>query len=284
MTARTVTTQAELDAALADGACDEIRIISEAGVWLVVGQTGDRWVRAYGSATVTAYDSATVRAYDSATVRAYDSATVTAYGSATVTAYGSATVRAYDSATVTACDSARVTAYDSATVTACDSATVTACDSATVRAGRYVAVRLRSTHAAISGGVIIDVSALDLTDAATWLDMQGITVTDGQAVVYKAVDAGLISGYGTAYPVGETVTAPDWTSAPLCGGGLHFGPTPGHAEAYYQGKSEPRFLACSIDVSEAVGLTGGTAKIKARSCRVLYEVDLAGRRIGEVTP
>ena len=236
MTARTVTTQADLDAVLADNTCDEIRIMSEAGVWLQVGQTGDKWVHAGGSATV--------HAYDSATVRAYDSATVTAYGSARVTAY----------------------------------------DSATVHAGRYVAVHLHSARATISGGVVIDVSALDLADAATWCDMQGVDVADGQAVVFKAADARLASGYGTTYPIGETVTAPDWQPIAECGSGLHFGPTPGHAQAYYQGEGTPRFLACSIDVSEAVGLTGGTAKIKARSCRVLYEVDLAGRRIGEVTP
>ena len=78
-----VTTQAELDSALAAGA-EGIIIASPAGVWLNVS----------GSATVAAFGSATVRASGSATVRASGSATVRAYGSATVTAYDSATVRA----------------------------------------------------------------------------------------------------------------------------------------------------------------------------------------------
>ncbi|MGO5205677.1 hypothetical protein ACTQ2S_08350, partial [Parolsenella catena] len=73
----TVTTQAELDAAIAAGA-RVIDIRSEPGSYI------------------------TVRACDSTTVTACDSTTVTAYGSATVAAYGSATVRAHDSATVTA--------------------------------------------------------------------------------------------------------------------------------------------------------------------------------------
>jgi hypothetical protein len=68
-----VTTQSELDRALADGA-DDIAIRSERGVWLEVA--GSATVYAYGSATVHAYDSATVRAYGSATVHASDSATV----------------------------------------------------------------------------------------------------------------------------------------------------------------------------------------------------------------
>ncbi|MFZ1285644.1 MAG: hypothetical protein WAR57_01240, partial [Candidatus Phosphoribacter sp.] len=63
----TVTTQAELDAALAANA-DNIAIRSPRGMWLHV----------YGSATVEAYGSATVWAYGSATVWAYDSSTVKA--------------------------------------------------------------------------------------------------------------------------------------------------------------------------------------------------------------
>ena len=79
----TVTTQAELDAALA--ARESLVIInSPAGVWL----------------TVRASDSSTVRAYGSSTVYASDSSTVYAYGSSTVRAYGSSTVHASDSSTV----------------------------------------------------------------------------------------------------------------------------------------------------------------------------------------
>ena len=92
MSTRTVTTQAELDAALADESLheyDEILIQSPHGVWLEISTS------AYDSATVSAYDSATVSAYGSATVSAYDSATVRASDSATVSAYDSATVSAY---------------------------------------------------------------------------------------------------------------------------------------------------------------------------------------------
>ena len=61
MSSRTVTTQAELDKALADK-IDWIEIESDAGVWLEISNCGSATVRASGSATVTAYDSATVTA------------------------------------------------------------------------------------------------------------------------------------------------------------------------------------------------------------------------------
>ena len=79
-----VTTQAELDAALAKKGSHEI-VCTGAGVFKV---TDKATVWASGSATVTASDSATVTASGSATVTASGSATVTASGSATVWAAG----------------------------------------------------------------------------------------------------------------------------------------------------------------------------------------------------
>lgn len=55
-TTKTVTTQAELDAAIAEGV-DFIDIGSPAGVWLTVHSCGSSAVRACGSSTVTAYGS-----------------------------------------------------------------------------------------------------------------------------------------------------------------------------------------------------------------------------------
>ena len=69
MSTRSVTTQEELDQAVADG-IDRIEIRSSRGVLIEV--------TACGSSTVTAYGSSTVRAYGSSTVRACDSSTVTA--------------------------------------------------------------------------------------------------------------------------------------------------------------------------------------------------------------
>ena len=231
MTTRTVTTQAELDAALAERV-DTITINSPRGVWLTISDSG----------------SATVEASGSATVQASGSATVEASGSATVEASGSATVRAWGSATV--------------------------------RAGRYVAVHLHSQSVMLSGGVVIDMTALDRSDPATWCDLNGIDVTeDGRALVYKAVDADLTAGHGytpTAYPIGETVTAPDWSKRAGCGRGLHFGRSPMAAAKYHRGDTGPRYLACEVDLTEVVVLDD---KIKARSCRVLREVDRHGREI-----
>jgi hypothetical protein len=77
MTTATVTTQAELDAALDRTDLDEIIITSPAGVWLELDGVWLEQDRS-GSASVTASGSASVRASGSASVTASGSASVTA--------------------------------------------------------------------------------------------------------------------------------------------------------------------------------------------------------------
>jgi len=258
VTCTVVTTQAELDVALAGATFPCIHIKSEAGVWLNLSASGSATVRAYGSATVRAYGSATVRAYGSATVEAYGSATVEAYGSATVRASGSATVRAYGSATVEAYGSATVHAHGQSKVTA----------------GSHVAVHLHSTQATITGGVLIDVTQLDLTDAATWCDHYGVDIQDGRAVLFKATDSELVAGRShraTSYTVGTDVVAEDWRDDHECGGGLHLSPRP-HQAAWYQDATVKRYLRCMVALEDLRPIDSG--KAKARTCRVEAEVDV----------
>ena len=250
MTARTVTTQAELDAALAEGV-DCVDVQSPAGVWLEV--------RAHDSDTVTG--SSTVTAYDSSTVTALDSSTVTAYGSSTVRAYGSSTVRAYGSSTVTAYGSSTVRAYGSSTV----------------RAQSRVAVHLHSGRAHVSGGVLIDHSTEPAT-AAEWCAYHDVTVTDGIATVYKAVNNAWTTARGADYSPGSTPGAPDWRPSAKCGGGLHFSPSPAEALAYHS--EATRFVAVGVAVADLVPLPGGTAKCKApRVVVACREVTIDGKAV-----
>jgi hypothetical protein len=238
-------------------------------------------VRASGSSTVRASDSSTVTAYDSSTVRASDSSTVTAYDSSTVTASDSSTVTASGSSTVTASGSSTVTAYDSSTVRAFDSSTVRAFGSSTVRASNYVAVHLHSSRVTVDGGVVIDVTSVDRTNPKGWRKYHGVDSTgsgaDRELIVYKAVDKDLKSGRGFPYPIGETVTDPNWKPGDFCGNGLHFSPSPVHASEYF--REATRFLKVAVKVSEVSIIYGnslGAPKLKARSARVLAEVTIGG--------
>ncbi|MGH9249013.1 MAG: DUF7666 domain-containing protein [Acidimicrobiales bacterium] len=253
MTARTVTTQAELDQALSDQV-DQVTIDSPAGVWLMLGDDGRP---AIGSSHVVARESSHV------------------------VAWGSSHVEAWESSHVEAWESSHVVAWGSSHVVARESSHVEARESSHVEAGKYVAVHLRSTDVNLTGGVVIDLTTLDLDNPAIWCDYHGATVTDGQATLYKAVDADLDTGHNylrTRYPIGQIVAATDWAPDRECGHGLHFSPSPMAAFGYYTVDGEPRFLAMQVAVDEMVCLG---EKVKAPACRVLHEVDVHGDRLPE---
>jgi len=253
MSTRIVTTQAELNKAVADKV-DWIEIRSPAGVWVDVTAYGSSTVTAYGSSTVTAYGSSTVRAYGSSTVRAYDSSTV----------------RAYDSSTVTACDSS--------TVTACDSSTVRAYDSSTVRATPLVAVHLHAATVKVKGGVILDHSNMSALTPAQWCEYHGVEVSRGIATLYKAVNDKWTTDRGTDYSPGSKPSCDDFKDTDACGNGLHFGPTPVHALAYF--REATKFVEVGVRLSELRPITGDTAKAKApRVVRACVEVDIDGKEV-----
>jgi len=292
MTTRTVTTQAELDQALADKA-DQVDICSDAGVWLQITETGSSRVDARGSSRVVARGSSRVVAWDSSRVDAGGSSRVVAWGSSRVVAWGSSRVDARGSSRVDARDSSRVDARGSSRVDARDSSRVDARDSSRVDArgssrvdardssrvvaGKYVAVHLHSTRVTLTGGVVIDLTQLDMTDATTWLGYHGVEVTDdGTVTLYKAVDADLRAGQGytpTSYPIGGTVTAVDWQATARCGHGLHLGLSPSHARTYFNGEGDPRFLEVTAAVAGLIPLDD---KTKVASCTVVREVDVYG--------
>jgi hypothetical protein len=132
---------------------------------------------------------------------------------------------------------------------------------------------MRST---IEGGVII--TPPDLTEPQHWLAYYGIEVIDGNAILYKGVNANWLSSYGAKYEPGDETVAPDFAPTNACGAGLHFSPRAFMTRSY--GDPE-RFVAVSVPVDGLVpiGTSEDCDKCKARSCTVLYECDEDGARI-----
>ncbi|WP_229038067.1 DUF7666 domain-containing protein, partial [Schaalia turicensis] len=285
--------------------CHEVVIRSPRGVWLKItdsrGKTvevlgdamvkvsGDTRVTAFGYAivevsgnvTVRAFENATVWACDRSIVRAWDHATVRAWDNVTINARDHVTVRAWDHATVRACDCVSVTAYDDATVMACGRAYVDAYGSATVKAGTCVPVYVHSKNVTHQGGVIIDMTAIDANDPETWCAMNLVEVDeDGQAHLYKALDADLNAGHDyrlTNYPIGHIVDdTANWVDNNKCGGGLHVSPTPWLANAYYMEASRFVEVCCPVEELRPID----EAKAKAPRLRVLREVTVDGSPVG----
>ena len=300
MSARTVRSRAELDAALADPTVTGILIdapptevidIRETGAKTVdiVGHTQVRSV--YGSAQVGSVSgSAQVRYVSgSAQVRyVYGPAQVGSVSGSAQVGYvsgsaqvgyvsGSAQVRSvYDSAQVgSVSGSAQVRyVYDSAQVRYVSG-------SAQVRyAGPRTLIGRYSKQATInSRGRVVDFTddvIPDYRDTAAWLDENCLTPDeDGTVALYKAVDADLRSHNGNrpSYTPGTTVTAPDWRDDHECGGGLHVSPNVFLAESCATGDVD-RYVRVRVKVAELRGI--GFEKCKVPSLVVEAEVDSFG--------
>ncbi len=133
--------------------------------------------------------------------------------------------------------------------------------SSTVTAHTGVAVHLHSVTVNLTGGVILDHTRDDKFDAKEWCAYHGVKVSRGVATLYKAVNDEWTTKYGTDYSPGSLPSCDDWNNQPVCGGGLHFCPTPIHALAYHEGATQ--FVAVGVRLSELVQIPGETAKAKA---------------------
>ncbi len=194
---------------------------------------------------------------------------------------GSAHVVARGSAHVVARGSAHVEARGSAHVEARESAHVEAWGSAHVEATKFVAITKQVDHTGqIAGGVVIAVQRP--TTVEDWCAFYGIPVTDGIAVLFKAVRDDYRSSHGLLYSPGTQPEAPDWDGGrDECGGGLHFSFHPSAARDFDQ--KATRFLACPVALAEIRAPKTGDAhpnKVKARRiCGPIVEVDRYGKSI-----
>jgi hypothetical protein len=118
------------------------------------------------------------------------------------------------------------------------------------------------------------IAKLQAATLRAWIRTNRLAARNGTVTMFKAVGDDLMSAHGAYYRIGTTVTARDYQPTLACGAGLHFSPTVAGARTYDTRAS--RFLACAVDRETMIHLED---KVKARTCRVLYEVDADGNRI-----
>ena len=180
--------------------------------------------------------------------------------------------------------SSSVVARDSSSVVAWDSSRVVAWGSSRVDAAKYVAVHLHSQRVTLTGdGHLIDLTELDFTDPATWCEFHGVTVEDGIAYLYKAVNKDWTTGRGVDYSPGSMPEAPDWQPTNACGNGLHFCDHPQRSLQYLGGSMfDAKYLKVGVRLDEMVCLGD---KVKAKRVVVAcVEVDHYGDVVaGEVS-
>jgi hypothetical protein len=199
---------------------------------------------------------------------ASERAAVSAWGWAQVFATGSASVEAHEFAVVVAGGTTHVRAFGTTMVRAMGRAQV--------EAGPGVAVLPHGPNVGLSGEHTG--KAVRFRTATEWCDYYGVEVSDGIAILYKAVDDNFDSYHGTSYRPGTEPQAEDWDGGrDECGGGLHFTSQPTFAVPTTDDAT--RFVACPVRLDDIVVHPKSVypSKVKARGvCAPVYEVSASG--------
>lgn len=127
-------------------------------------------------------------------------------------------------------------------------------------------------------------SHVDVSTPKKWCEYYGVEYDDTYALVFKAVGPNFATTQrGFAYVPGTTPSAPDWDGGEQeCGRGLHFSPSPGHAEYFHDSLVTVRFVACPVLLTEVAVHPDGDYPEKVKAPRVAlpcWEVDRGGKPV-----
>ena len=119
------------------------------------------------------------------------------------------------------------------------------------------------------------------TTATEWCEHYGVTVKNGVATLYKAVNDDFMSARGVFYTPGTVPVAADWDGGKAeCGSGLHFSPSPIIAKEF--ALEAKKYVACPVALADMRAPKRNDDfphKIKARGCCApVWECDIWGER------
>jgi len=228
-------------------------------------------VTARGSSQVTAWENSQVTAWENSEVTVRENSQVTAWGNSEVTAWGNSQVTARENSQVTAWENSQVTAWGNSQVTAWENSQVTA-------KGLAFAI-VRSPNVIAKGNFHIITYPKSIEE---WCERNLIEINNGKFLVYKATDINYQTQDNFKYTIGKIVTDPQWNPSTgiECGFGLHFCYDPIACEQFNDRPGH--YLLCEVDVKNVAFFKGTPvypAKIRAKSCKVICEVDRNGNRI-----
>ena len=244
---KTVTTQEELDVAIAAGSVD-----------LLIDRP------------------------DGATPLEIENKKVRLWGNSRAILWGNARAVLRDSSSAVLRGNSSADLWDSSSAVLWDSSSAVLWDSSSAVLKKFTVAWKKSVDATITGtGHVIDMTAIDPSKRDDWTKYTGALVDeDGQIHLYKAVDDNLESAYSKdkfAYTVGSIVEPEWWEDNNFCGNGIHLCPSPQHARGHFPAAT--RFLEVTCDAATFMPID--TSKIKTAQAYVLREVDICGTPLKE---
>ena len=300
---KTVTTQEELDEALAAGIIDLLidrpddatpLDIENKKVCLWGNSSADLWdnssailrgnTRAilWVNARADLRDNSSANLWDNSRAILRDNSRAILRGNARAILRGNARANLWDNSSANLRGNARADLRDNSSANLWDNSSANLRDNSSADLKKFTVAWKKSVDATITGtGHVIDMTAIDLSKRDDWTKYTGALVDeDGQIHLYKAVDDNLESAYSKdefAYTVGSIVEPERWEDNNFCGNGIHLCPSPQHARDHH--RDATRFLEVTCDATTFIPID--TSKIKTAQAYVLREVDIDGTPLKE---
>jgi hypothetical protein len=204
------------------------------------------------NSSVVAWDNSSVEAWDNSSVEAWGNSSVEAWGNSSVVAWGLTFIRWFSCLKIKA-------------------------------SLQVIIAKVGDAKGKQSGGRVLPCK-LPQT-ANEWCEFYGVEVTEGIAILFKAVDDDYSTSYARQrnifYAPGNMPTAPDWDGGKQeCGGGLHFSPALQMALSF--NSNAKKFVACPVKLEDIVVHPNGQypEKVKAKGCCApVWEVNRKGERL-----
>jgi len=238
-------------------------------------------VKAWGNSSVEARDNSVVKAWDNSVVKAWDNSVVEARGNSSVVALENSSVVALDNSVVKAWDNSVVEARGNSSVWAWENSSVVAWENSVVKAWDNSVVEARGNVQVCKYSDFVSISTQGNARIVTlpktlqeYCEFYGVTVKDGNAILYKAVSPTYSSFYDRefVYEPGEKkeVDCDPSTDRP-CSHGMHVS----HllwALDYGRYYNEFKILECAVPLDKIVVPTNTDGKVRTSELTVLREV------------
>ena len=308
---KTVTTQDELDEALAAGIIDllidrpddatpldienkKVRLWgnSSANLWdnssAILRDNSSAILREnssavlWGNSSADLWDNSRADLWDNSRADLWCNSSADLRGNSSANLRGNSSADLWDNSRADLWDNSSADLWDNSRADLRGNSSADLRDNSRADLKKFTVAWKKSVDVTITGtGHVIDMSALDLSNPGEWAEYVGVNVDEeGQVHLFKAVDDNLESVFSRGkflYEIGSIVQPEKWSKNNRCGNGIHLSPSPQHARDHFPRAT--RFLEVTCDVATFMPIDA--SKIKAPEAFVLREVDINGDPLKE---
>jgi hypothetical protein len=251
---------------------------------------GNCSIEGWGNCSIEGWENCSIVGRENCSIEGRENCSIEGWGNCSIEGWENCSIVGRENCSIVGWGNCSIEGWENCSIVGWENCSIRAwSDRGSIKAAKNVVVMKHNPAATISGGRVLEMHRPETAEG--WCEFYGVEIRKGGrfsrklagqdvAILFKVLPKDLVAYGGFQYVIGETPAAPDWDGGKReCGGGLHFSPTPRHAEKF---GGEGRYIACPVLVSELCVHPDGMypQKVKAPGCCApIWEVDVDGNAI-----